>query len=354
MSVEQQSGKKRRFVRNVLGRIKRTLRNNWKLKLLSLIVAITIWGALISEDASLTREKTFHDVPVSITGVEALQRSGLVVVEGLDNLQPIRMRAEVPQKAFDTASPANYSVRVDVSRITNVGEQKIPIQTSATTSYGAVTWLSTNEVTVKVEEYITRRRVPVRLIQSGQAPEGYFAAGASVDPATVVISGPRSLVEQVEAVSATYQPSGLVSSTGTQYSAVPFQLVSASGEELDSRLISVTSENVLLDTLLVEQTIYPMKYAQINLTGITKGQVMEGYAITSITAEPEQVRLAGDLEEIDSINLLDLTPAVDVSGMSDTIIRALRIDRPAGVIHLSESAVVVTIHIQPIAQDTGE
>ncbi|NLW21393.1 MAG: hypothetical protein GXY84_08515 [Clostridiales bacterium] len=354
MSVEQQSGKKRRFVRNVLGRIKRTLRNNWKLKLLSLIVAITIWGALISEDASLTREKTFHDVPVSITGVEALQRSGLVVVEGLDNLQPIRMRAEVPQKAFDTASPANYSVRVDVSRITNVGEQKIPIQTSVTTSYGAVTWLSTNEVTVKVEEYITRRRVPVRLIQSGQAPEGYFAAGASVDPATVVISGPRSLVEQVEAVSATYQPSGLVSSTGTQYSAVPFQLVSASGEELDSRLISVTSENVLLDTLLVEQTIYPMKYAQINLTGITKGQVMEGYAITSITAEPEQVRLAGDLEEIDSINLLDLTPAVDVSGMSDTIIRALRIDRPAGVIHLSESAVVVTIHIQPIAQDTGE
>ena len=354
MSLDHQPEGRQPFFRTALHWVKRTLKNNWKLKLLSLAVALTVWGALISEDASLTREKTFHDVPVSVTGTEALQRSGLIIVDGLDNLQPIRMRAEVPQKVYDSATPANYAVRVDVSRITGVGEQKVPIQTSATAAYGTVSWLSSNEITVQVDEYVTRRRVPVRLASSGQAPEGYYAAGASVDPVNVVISGPRSLVEQIEAVSATYNPFNLASSSGVQYSAVPFKLVTADGREISSKLISVTSENVLLDTLLVEQTVYPMKFAEINLTGITKGQVQAGYTIAGITAEPAQVRIAGALQEIDSINILNLASAIDVSDLSETVIRALRVEKPAGAVYLSESAVVVTIEIVPDREEAGE
>lgn len=328
--------------------------DNWKLKLISLLVAITIWGALISEDATLTREKTFQDVTISITGAEALQRSGLIVTKGLDDLQPIKMRVEIPQKMYDTAVPANYSVRADVSRITATGEQRIPIQSLSTTTYGTVEWLSADEITVVVEEYITRRRVPVRLEMLGQIPEGYYSSGTTVDPGNVVISGPKSLVDQIAYVSASYNPRLLESSTGVQYSAVPFRLINGSGQEIISKHISVTSENVLLDTLLVEQSIYPTKTVDVNLSGITRGEVLEGYTITGISADPSQIRIAGNLADIETIKLLDLASTIDVSNLTETAIRALRVEKPANVVHMSDSAVYVTIEVTRAVQPAGE
>ena len=43
-------------------RLKKSLSRNWGLKLTSLIIAVAVWGGLISQDASLTREKSFSDV----------------------------------------------------------------------------------------------------------------------------------------------------------------------------------------------------------------------------------------------------------------------------------------------------
>lgn len=354
MSNEARSDSKQSIFRVLCQRLWGMMWRNWKLKLFSLLFAIVIWGALISEDASLTRAKTFTDVPVSVTGVEALQHNGLVVVSGLEELQPIRMRAAVPQKMYDTAVPSMYSVRVDVSRINSVGEQTIPIQTSSTFSHGAVEWLSANEVTVVVDEYITRRRIPVRLSATGQLPEGVYSAGVSADPAHVVISGPRSLVEKVSYVSASYNQAVISQTYGVQYSAAPFRLMSIDGTEIANKLISVTSENVLLDTLLVERTVYPMKEVPVNLTGITKGRVLDGYEITGITSDPEVIALAGNETDIAGINMLDLNATIDVTGLSETVIRALRVEKPAGAVYLGENAVYVTVSIHPIPGTQGE
>lgn len=353
VSTETRPQQKQPLHRAVFKRVRQAIINNWQLKILSLLVALVVWGALISEDPNLTREKTFTDVPISITGVELLQRNGLIIVEGLEDLPPLRMRAQVPQKSYAAAIPANFSVRVDVSRITQAGEQTVPIQTLSTTTFGTVEWMSTNEIKVKVDEYITRRRVPVKLTKSGQTPEGYYSASTSADPNNVVISGPRSLVEKISTVSASYNPAQHDLTVGVQYSAVPFKLLAADGTEIKSNLISVTSENVLLDTLLVEQVIYPTKFADINLTGLLKGKVAEGYQVIKVTADPPQVRIAGNEDELASLKLLDLSSVIDVEGLSDTVIRALRVEKPQGVLHMSDSAVYVTVEIGPVVTNKG-
>lgn len=336
------------IIRLIGERLLGILKNNWKLKALSLLVSLVVWGALISEDASLTREKTFVDVPVTITGVETLQRNGYIVTSGLDELEPIRMRAEVPQKVYEGATPASYSVRVDVSRISGVGTQTLPIQTSTSITYGAVSWLSQNEITVEVEEYITRRRIPVRLQLTGSLPAGFYSSGASVDPGTVVVSGPRSLVERIVQVLATHNQSAITVNYGAIFSVVPFVLMDAQGNEVSSKLISVTSENVLLDTLLVEQVIYPMKAVDINLTGLLKGQPEEGYRIAGILADPDTLWVAAPQERLEKISLLDLSGSVDVTGLRDSLIRAVRVEKPAGSVYLSDNAVYVNIEIVPM------
>ncbi len=326
-------------------RVWTAIKTNWQLKLMSLAIALIIWGGLISQDETLTREKVFAEVPLTITGLDTLQRSGLIVVGGLENVKPIRMRAEVPQKAYDAASYIHYSVRADMGRITAPGEQTVPIQTSASSAYGAVTWLSEDEVTVQVEEYITRRRIPVRLERVGEIAEGFYAAGASVDPSNVVISGPRSLVEGIAVVTASLDLDEFSATQRT--AAVPFRLLRADGTEVISDLISVTSENVLLDTLLVEQSVYPTFSARVNLTGAVTGIPAQGYEVKSVTAQPDTVLLAGEAEDIDGVTLLDLDSPVDVTGQRETLIRAVRVLRPGNVIFMSDNAVYVTVEIGP-------
>lgn len=339
--------------RSFFRRLLKAVKSNWKLKLISLLVAVAVWGGLISEDAMLTREKVFSNVQVTVTGMDTLQRNGLIVISGLKELPPVKIKADVPQKAFDSALPAHYSVRVDVSRISATGEQKLPIQTSTSPTYGSVSWISVSEVTVFVDEYITRRRLPVTIEQTGSLPEGYYAPDASVDPSNVVVSGPRSLVEKVAQARASYNLSQLNPLQGMQFVAAPFRLLDNDGSEIAREQISVTSENVLLDTLLIEQNVYPMKKAEINLTGVIQGEAAAGYQVTGISADPPALMLAGNPENIDEIRMLDLSSSIDISNHRDTIIRALKVEKPSGVVFLSESVIYVTIEIKPVPPASG-
>lgn len=338
-------------------RLKKSLSRNWGLKLTSLIIAVAVWGGLISQDASLTREKSFSDVAVSIVNADALQRSGFIVVSDLSKLTPIRMRADVPQRVYDSATPANFNPRLDLSRISAKGEVTLPIQTTDTISYGRVTWLSQSEVTVEVDEYITRRRIPVQSVSpagEGELPEDVYAGTAGIDPNSVVISGPRSLVAEIARVVPAYDIAKLTPILGTQYNAVPFTLVNRDGGEIKSPLITVTSENVLLDTLLVEQTFYPQKDVPINLTGAVTGQVAPGYRIASVTATPAEVKIAASAGLLDKIVLADLALPIDVTGMTETIIRAAKVIKPSDAVYISENAVYVTVEIVPLSSADGE
>lgn len=329
-------------------RLRRSLTHNWGLKLTCVGLSILLWGGLISQDANLTREKAFKDVAVTAINGDLLQRSGLVVVSGLDQLPPIQMRAAVPQRNYANAQPISYNARVDLSRITGPGEQKLPIQTTSTTPYGQVVWMSQNEVTVQVDDYITRRRIPVQLDSASPAPPGFYAAPPSVDPATVAISGPRKQVEQVARCVARFDAGQLAAQTGLQLSAMPFHLQDIEGNEVDSRLVSVTSEGILLDTVLVEQVLHPLKTVDIALDNITIGEPAEGYVVRSVSVSPTYLSVAGSADMLKNLTVLHVTGAIDLTDARETMVRAVKVEKPAQAQYISDDAVYVTVEVVPV------
>ena len=56
----------------ILRKLRSIFLENWGTKLLALVIAIALWAGLITQDPSLTREKQFTDVSVSVTGAETL------------------------------------------------------------------------------------------------------------------------------------------------------------------------------------------------------------------------------------------------------------------------------------------
>lgn len=337
-------------VRSILSRVKKAVLHNWGLKLGCLALSVVLWGGLISNDGNLTREKTFTDVAVTAVNADILQRNGLVVVSGLEELGTLQMRVEVPQRYYNSVTPSTYNTRVDLSRITSAGEQMLPIITNTTSTYGQVTWLSRNEVKVVVDDYITRRRIPVQLEKTGTAPAGFYAPEPSIDPALVVISGPRQEVQRVARCVAVYDLSRLTAQPGSQLTAVPFVLQDANGQVVDSSRISVTTESVLLDTVLVDQRLYPLKTVDINLGGITSGQPKAGYHVASISASPSYLSVAGTAEFLRSLTMLEVSSGtIDIAGAGETLIRAVKIERPQNALYMSEDAVYVTVEIVPDA-----
>lgn len=329
-------------------------RYRWGVKLLSLVLAIVLWGGLISQDANLTREKVFKDVVVSVINSDSLQRNGLIVTSGLADLAHVTMRAEVPQRMYNNVTANNYNLRIDLSRITQAGEQQVPLMYTSTTTYGTVSYLSQTEVTVFVDEYITRRRIPVQINTANAAPAGFYAKAATVDPASVTVSGPKAVVDGIAMVKAQFDLSTLEAAAGVQLRAVPFTLYDRFNQTVSSKYISVTSEGVLLDTLLVEQWLYPVKAININLTAATKGKPAAGFEVSQIIAEPSALEVAATSDVLESLKWLDPVGAIDINGANGTFIRAVKSQTPAEAIYMSEATVYVTVVLKPAAQRVGK
>ena len=68
----------------------------------------------------------------------------------------------------------NYNPRVDLSKITEAGEQTVKVATTSTSTYGSVTEVSPAEIPVVVDEYITNYRLPVQVEVTGSYPEGFY------------------------------------------------------------------------------------------------------------------------------------------------------------------------------------
>ena len=208
------------------------LTKNWGTKLLALVIAIVLWAGLISQDPSLTREKTFNGVSISITGEDTMKRNGFIVVNDLESkLDNAFLRVEVPQLQYNTVTSSPFNARVDLSRIKTTGRQTINISTTNTSIYGSVKEIEPASVEVVVEEYITRYRIPVMISIVGKVPDGYYAATPSVDPPMIAVSGPRSLVEQVARAEAVLDLSVLPAQEGSVRTALP--IVLQAGHEND-------------------------------------------------------------------------------------------------------------------------
>ena len=81
---------------NTLKKIWKRLTHQWAWKITCLALAICLWGGLISQDATLPREKIFENVKINISGATTMKNNGFIVVEGLDELEPIQIKVSVP------------------------------------------------------------------------------------------------------------------------------------------------------------------------------------------------------------------------------------------------------------------
>ena len=337
----------------LLRRLLKSLVRNGGSKVLALLLALLLWAGLITQDPSLTRERTFSDVNVTVSGSDTLHRNGFIVTSDLDEaLDNVTLRAAIPQMQYQNAQASNYNARIDLSRITEPGEQSVRITTSSSNTYGTVLDVSPAEVTITVEEYITRYRIPVRVNSVGSVPDGFYASNPSADPPMVAVSGPASLVKQIVCAEATIGLNSIPAREGINRMAVPFQLLGSSGEVIESDLLEITSESVLMDSVVIEQQLYSLKTIPLSDTGLIRGGPGKGYEIKSVSITPESIIVAGNADVLAELDALYPESYVDISGLTESINKQLRLRDPGGLAYTSTNTITVAVEIGPVIQSS--
>ena len=102
------------------------------LLLLSLLIAVLAWSALVVSDATLTRPKFFTNVPVNVTNESTLKSRGYIVMDDIKELVPgVRMTVEVTQQNYGRVTSTSYNPHFDLSKVEGTGENTIPVSFSS-------------------------------------------------------------------------------------------------------------------------------------------------------------------------------------------------------------------------------
>ena len=325
--------------------------HNLQWKILALFLAVLLWVGLILQDPSLTRERVFSGVPLTITGSDTLRRNGFIVIQGLEEENAIvRLKVDVPQQEYNDVTYSNYSARLDLSRITEAGEQTVKVSTTSTTLYGSVTDVSPDAIPVVVDEYITNYRIPVQVSIVGEYPQGYYGTAPTLDVSTVSVSGPESIVSKIAKIVLEYDVSALPTHAATLQTALPLRYVDIDGSELDSTLLEPTSGGVILRSIVLEQKLYPIKTLSLNQTALTTGTPKNGYEVKSVTVSPGVVIAAGDETTLSTLNTLFLEKAVDVTDRDTAFTADIRISKPDNIVYINTETVTLIIDIGPVLE----
>ncbi|MCR5286094.1 MAG: hypothetical protein K6D95_10915 [Treponema sp.] len=165
--------------------------HNWPIKIICLVVAIFLY---IFHQTSLVDHKNFV-VPLNI-----IENGQVMHVQKLTDSITLSVKA-LPED-MSNIHVSDFSAILDLSYLTESGEYEIPIQVNTNDSlkqFGTLEIKIKPSATlmVKVEKKITKY-IPLEVSVSGEPAYGYKLEEVSVEPSSVAVVGPQSIVSKID------------------------------------------------------------------------------------------------------------------------------------------------------------
>lgn len=325
--------------------VARVMESRRFLLVLSVLMAVLTWSALVASDGTLTREKVFQNVSVSVTGEATLKSRGYIVMDDIEKMVPgVKMTVEVSQANYNRVSGTSYNPHFDLTNVEGIGENEIPVSFSSQL-YGPVVECEPSRVIVNVERYMTRR-VPVVIELTGETPEGVYLDTYKTDPTMLSVSGPQSLVTAVARASAKLDLSALSADRMSDRASILVELQAADGTPVVSDKLEVTNQLVITDSVVVDTELVPSKNIPIDMSTLVRGEPAEGYELAGIETEQDALLIAARQEILDGIEFLVADQALDIEGAAQDVVGFVKIKRVSGIENTLPTEIAVTARIR--------
>ena len=279
--------------------VKKITDSKWFYILVSLLLAFALW-IYVGKEANPLTTGTVRSVQVVFSGLDVLEERGLMISQGAE--QTVSLNIQARREVFNRLSQGDVTVNIDVSGITEPGEQSIPITTRiisyprSITSTDAIDLRYTSPSTVDftVSRW-TEKDVPVQAVFEGSVAEGYQRGEFSITPETITIS--EELVNEVQYAQVTVAQQDLTSTYSEQ---CPVTLIDSNGNP-------VTGINIKADpqTVLVTLPVEVLKEVPLTVNLIEGGGATAADA--KVTFSPtDTIMVSGDQADVEGLKEISL------------------------------------------------
>ncbi|PIT97656.1 hypothetical protein COT77_00290 [Candidatus Berkelbacteria bacterium CG10_big_fil_rev_8_21_14_0_10_41_12] len=302
--------------------------SNWPSKLISVIIALVIWIYTTTNASSVV------NFPGKIIIEPRNIQGGLVALLDNDSVS-IKIRSD--SIALKDISTDNFKAFVDLSGLSSGTYEKDVTVTSANSNIQIID-RDPRVVTVKIEPIVTKT-VPVRVKFEAKAADGFSAIEKTISPPEVEVQGPESEIKLANEAVATIKLSGENNNFTKVASLSAF---SADGEQLkDIKFYpSEVSVDVVVDKTAGTKTV--------SIKPVFQGNLADGYAISSVTIDPETALISGSANTIAQTKYIE-TKLIDISGLNQTKTITISLNIPSGIVLEDKTNLVkVTLTISQV------
>ena len=268
--------------------MKNRLKNNTKIKLISLLSALVLWLYVMTvEDPVETR--TFSDIPVTITNMSVLEERGLTIYPKEELLADISIRANL-----SSLRPINRDNIYIYGRLDDPKEGKNVVYLQANLPERVNKYdIKPNVITLDLEKVVNEKR-SISVDVEGEPKINID--NIETNKKTVDVSGPRTLVNKVTSIKATLDASDKYKDFSTKLKLVP---VDANGDAVKG--VKLDDNFVVATVKFLQEKVVPVKLVFDD--SVSNQSNLENYSIN-----PKDITIEGKKDALDNINGINTKP----------------------------------------------
>lgn len=264
--------------------MKRKLKDNLWIKIISVLIAIVLWF-YIQMIQNPETEYTFRNMNVSFINSSLLTERNLVIMDQ-DGFN-VDVTVNCPRWFLNELSNEDFVAYVDMSDVRYPGVNELPVKVRMNNENIIVMGKNPSTISVNIDE-ITTVEKPLKVEIAGKVDNGYYTSYDFITPSveTVKITGPKSIVANIKNALARVD---LNNRKGNFTTSCKIILINESDNTITDERVTMLDENVDVDV-----KVYSKKKIPVNVSGIPDN--------ISYSVIPKNIEIAGEEEYIEKIN----------------------------------------------------
>ncbi|MBO5372902.1 MAG: hypothetical protein J6A75_09295 [Lachnospiraceae bacterium] len=289
----------------MVNKITKWITNDFGLKILAVVFASVLWLAVVNiDDPKITRSFT---ATVSVENADYLAGIGKCY-EIVNNSNTVSFKVTGKRSYLERMSNADFKAVADLETIEEMS--RVPIEISPQRYSGNVTIASkVYYLELAVEDMVSLPFV-IGVNTQGEVAEDKALGDTTVSPTLLRVSGPESVVEIIDTVTANVNVEGM--SADMTDSVIP-TLYDKDGNEIDRSELTFNVQNVMVSVQILDTK-------DVTLNFQTTGTLAEGYEYVGIEYNPQTVKIKGVSSVLNTINSITVPPEVlDLTGAAGNL-----------------------------------
>lgn len=308
--------------------------DNLGLKIIAVIFAAFLWLIVVNLDNPVSTQ-TFSEIPVTIINEDIILSAGdTYQVLGEEKVSVVvSATRQVRQKLTKEDIVATADIK-EMDTSTGL----VPIKISIPNYAGKYESAEAAPRNLQIQREKSGKKVLSLTVSTGDSKvrDGYILGDMTVNPDKVTITGPESILDQIDRAVALIDVEGLAKDSEET---AKLGLYDISGNPISQTRLE---NNLGEGGITVSVEVLKIKSVPISLS--VSGTPAEGYKYTGYSSEPETVQIYGEKDVVDKIEEIDV-PVIDVSGASQPIQKSVNISEylPEGVQLVDEKTANITV-----------